>query len=118
MQKTTTCFLFAMTVGVAAAVATDAGAHHRRRRWTLPARSSCSIRPFAAIVAAAAEKMPEADYGFRPQGVPPEVRTFGQMVAHLVTANYNLCAAAKPEPAPKHAANDKEVQPKATSSRC
>ena len=35
------------------------------------------------------------------------------MVAHLVAANYNLCAAAKPETAPKHSANDKEMQPKA-----
>ena len=35
------------------------------------------------------------------------------MIAHLVAANYNLCASAKPETAPKHSANDKEVQPKA-----
>ena len=64
-------------------------------------------------LAGAAAKMSDADYGFRPQGVAPEVRTFGQMVAHLVDANYLICAAAKPEPAPKHAANDKETQPKA-----
>ena len=41
--------------------------------------------------------MPEADYQFRPQGAPAEVRTFGQMIAHLVAANYSICAAAKPE---------------------
>ena len=64
-------------------------------------------------LAASAEKMPEADYNFRPQGAAPEVRTFGQLIAHLVDANYAICAGAKPEPAPKHAANDKEVQPKA-----
>ena len=64
-------------------------------------------------LAAAAAKMSDADYDFRPQGAAPEVRTFGQMVAHLVDANYAICAAAKPEPAPKHAANDKETQPKA-----
>jgi uncharacterized damage-inducible protein DinB len=63
-------------------------------------------------LAASAEKMPEADYNFRPQGAPPEVRTFGQIIAHLVAANYNICAAAKAEPAPKHGANDKEMQPK------
>ncbi len=39
--------------------------------------------------------------------------TFGQIVAHLVATNYNICASAKPEPAPKHAANNKEMQPKA-----
>jgi uncharacterized damage-inducible protein DinB len=64
-------------------------------------------------LAAAAAKMSDADYNFRPQGAAPEVRTFGQMIAHLVDANYAICAAAKPEPAPKHAANDKEMQPKA-----
>ena len=57
--------------------------------------------------------MADADYNFRPQGAAPEVMTFGQIVAHLVAANYNICASAKPEPAPKHAANDKEMQPKA-----
>jgi uncharacterized damage-inducible protein DinB len=64
-------------------------------------------------LAAAAAKMSEADYAFRPQGAAPEVRTFGQMVAHLVVANYSLCASAKPETSPKHSANDKEMQPKA-----
>jgi uncharacterized damage-inducible protein DinB len=64
-------------------------------------------------LAAAAEKMPDADYNFRPQGAAPEVMTFGQLIAHLVAANYSICASAKPEPAPKHTANDKEMQPKA-----
>ena len=64
-------------------------------------------------LAAAAEKMPDADYNFRPQGAAPEVMTFGQMIAHLVAANYSICASAKPETSPKHTANDKEMQPKA-----
>jgi uncharacterized damage-inducible protein DinB len=42
----------------------------------------------------AAEKMPEADYGFRPT---PEVRTFAQQVAHVADDQYNLCAPAKGE---------------------
>lgn len=42
----------------------------------------------------AAEKMPEADYGFRPA---PEVRSFGQQVAHVADDQYNLCAPAKGE---------------------
>src|SRR5262249_51825474 len=41
-----------------------------------------------------AEKMPEADYDFRPA---PEVRTFGQQVAHVADDQYNLCAPAKGE---------------------
>lgn len=42
----------------------------------------------------AAEKMPEADYGFKPS---PEVRSFGQQVAHVADDQYNLCAPAKGE---------------------
>ena len=41
-----------------------------------------------------AEKMPEADYGFKPS---PDVRTFGQVVAHVADDQYNLCAPAKNE---------------------
>jgi uncharacterized damage-inducible protein DinB len=42
----------------------------------------------------AAEEMPEADYGFKPS---PDVRTFGQQVAHVADDQYNLCAPAKGE---------------------
>jgi uncharacterized damage-inducible protein DinB len=41
-----------------------------------------------------AEKMPEAQYSFRPT---PEVRSFGQLVAHVADDQYNLCAPAKGE---------------------
>src|SRR5258708_6890328 len=40
----------------------------------------------------AAEKMPEANYGFKPS---PDVRTFGEVVAHVADDQYNLCAPAK-----------------------
>jgi len=42
----------------------------------------------------AAEKMPDADYGFKPS---PDVRTFAQQVAHVADDQYNLCAPAKGE---------------------
>src|SRR5580765_1366754 len=42
----------------------------------------------------AAEKMPEADYGFKPS---PDVRSFGQQVAHVADDQYNLCAPARGE---------------------
>jgi hypothetical protein len=37
----------------------------------------------------AAEKMPEANYEFKPA---PDVRSFGQIVAHVADDQYNLCA--------------------------
>ena len=41
-----------------------------------------------------AEKMPEADYSFRPA---PESRTFGEVVTHIATVQAALCASAKGE---------------------
>ncbi len=40
-------------------------------------------------VIAAAEKMPEADYSFKPT---PEVRSFGQLVGHVADAQYGMCS--------------------------
>ncbi len=38
-----------------------------------------------------AEKVPEADYSFRPT---PEVRTFGQILAHIANAQFMMCGIA------------------------
>jgi uncharacterized damage-inducible protein DinB len=47
----------------------------------------------------AAEKMAEADYGFKPQGVAAEVRSYGQFIVHLINANNSYCSRAKGEAA-------------------
>ena len=44
-----------------------------------------------------AEKMPAEQYGYRPV---PEVRTFGQILGHIVDAQYLFCSAAKNVPNP------------------
>jgi uncharacterized damage-inducible protein DinB len=44
-----------------------------------------------------AEQMPEANYSFKPS---PDVRTFGQILAHVAGASYVLCASAKGEKTP------------------
>lgn len=41
-----------------------------------------------------AEKMPEADYNFKP-GPMPEVRAFGALFMHVANAQYGACAAVK-----------------------
>jgi uncharacterized damage-inducible protein DinB len=48
-------------------------------------------------VIAAAEKMPEQNYSFKPT---PEVRSFGQIVGHAADAQYFFCATATGEPSP------------------
>jgi uncharacterized damage-inducible protein DinB len=52
----------------------------------------------------AAEKMPEADYAFKPTA---EVRPFGQLVAHVALSQFGTCAALKGDAAPPHK-DDKE----------
>ena len=42
-------------------------------------------------VIAAAEKMPEENYSFKPT---PEVRSFGQLVGHVADAQYGFCSTA------------------------
>ena len=45
----------------------------------------------SGTVIAAAQKMPEENYSFKPT---PEVRSFGQIVGHVADAQYMFCSAA------------------------
>jgi uncharacterized damage-inducible protein DinB len=51
----------------------------------------------SGAVIAAAQKMPEENYSFRPT---PEVRSFGQIVGHVADAQYMFCSLASGEPNP------------------
>ena len=51
-------------------------------------------------VIAAAQKMPEENYSFKPT---PEVRSFGQLVGHVADAQYGLCSTAIGEANPMKA---------------
>ena len=56
---------------------------------------SASEKGFYSLVSgeviAAAEKMPEENYSFKPT---PEVRSFGQLVGHVADAQYGMCSTA------------------------
>src|SRR5258708_35589742 len=47
----------------------------------------------------AAEKMPEADYDFKP-GSTPEARTYSQVIAHIAQAQFGQCSGLKDVPNP------------------
>jgi len=49
------------------------------------------------MMIAAAEQMSEDDYAFQPT---PEVRTFGQLLAHVADSNFHMCATAMGEDPP------------------
>lgn len=63
-------------------------------------------------VTAAAEKLPDADYGFKPSSMP-EVRTFGKLFGHVANAQFGSCAAAKGVPNPNQGTNNETKTTKA-----
>ena len=73
-----------------------------------PAQTTAPANPISAsqskmytllsgVVIAAAEKMPEENYSFKPA---PDVRSFGQLVGHLADSQYFFCGLAAGEPKP------------------
>src|SRR5204862_7833922 len=61
----------------------------------------------------AAEKMPEADYGFKP-GSTPEARTFGQAIAHVAQTQFGQCSGINGMPHPMQGKNlEQELNTKA-----
>lgn len=51
-----------------------------------------------------ATKMPEADFGFKP-GPAAELRTYGQLLAHVATSQFGSCSAALAQPNPNQGHN-------------
>jgi hypothetical protein len=55
-------------------------------------------------IVAAADEMPERDYGSKPGTMPAadkkEIRTFGQIIGHVAEENFMFCASAQAQAAP------------------
>lgn len=64
----------------------------------------------AKFLAAAADEMPPEQYGYKPTA---EVRSFAQLIGHVIDASWMFCSAAKKEPAPKKTSVEKTVTDKA-----
>ena len=70
-------------------------------------------RQYAALkgnLTQSAEKMSEADYGFKPKD---EIRTYGQLWGHVANAQFNQCAQAKGVPSPIQGQNLEQKTTKA-----
>jgi len=77
--------LFAFSVSVLLVVA------HAQQPQSNPLSGGARLnyQIIKGFVTAAAEKMPESNYGFQPT---PEIRKFSELVAHLADANYRVCS--------------------------
>ena len=51
-----------------------------------------AYQPAKINILKAAEKMPESEYSFKPT---PDVRTFGQLIAHVADAQMVMCGVAR-----------------------
>jgi hypothetical protein len=78
-----------------AAVAQDMPAG---KTYTLSGELLSGYQKIQQNLAEAAEKMPADQYGFKPT---PEIKPFGQLVAHVALAQFSTCAVLKGEPSPK-----------------
>ena len=78
-------------VGLALAT-TGGGAVRQQPTSPLSAEVRADYQSVRDYFITAAEEMPDSGYGFKPS---PDVRTFGQQVAHVADDQYNLCAPAK-----------------------
>jgi uncharacterized damage-inducible protein DinB len=97
--KKTLCILMAACASAAVVACAQEGAPAAQAPATAPANPiSASEKGIYSYVSrevvAAAEKMPEENYSFKPT---PEVRSFGQIVGHIADSQYYFCATATGE---------------------
>jgi len=64
------------------------------RGQTMSAETKTYYTVVKTDILKAAEKMPEANYSFKPT---PEVRSFGQLIGHVADSQYEFCGPVKGE---------------------
>jgi hypothetical protein len=101
-MKRVTWFVFSVLLSASVAGAQPAAG----RKVGLAQGLQLSYAGSKANLTAEAEKMPDADFGFKP-GSMPEVRTFGQVIAHSAAGLFGTCAAVKGVPDP---AQDRKLE--------
>jgi hypothetical protein len=83
---------------VPAAAATAQMPAPSAKTYTLSAELLRGYQEVGRSLAEAAEKMPDEHYGFRPT---PDIKPFGQLVAHTALAQFSTCAMLKDEASPR-----------------
>ena len=106
------CRFRVITLSLAAmAIASVTGAQQSDKQapkiFTLSGEMLRGYQSVQRNIVEAAEKMPETNYGFRPT---PEIRPFGQLVAHAALTQFGTCSLLKGEPSPRK--DEKEDAPR------
>ena len=99
MRRLTLSILTAFAIAPTAASAQSAPTPPPPQTFTLAASMIRSYQNLQRNLLEAAEKMPEANYTFRPT---PEVRPFGELVAHVAMSQFGTCATLKGDAAAPH----------------
>jgi uncharacterized damage-inducible protein DinB len=89
------CFLLVALMGARVALLAQEPSAPPANPITASEKGFYSVVSGEAI--AAAQKMPEENYSFKPT---PDVRSFGQLVGHIADAQYGFCSTALGEPNP------------------
>jgi uncharacterized damage-inducible protein DinB len=85
---------FAVSAGAVAtlAILLFCGVSHAAPASTPAAEYSKHLAALSQLSIAVADAMPAEKYGFRPH---PESMTFGELISHIATTNYQFCAGLK-----------------------
>ena len=86
--------MFRILIVVLAIIGPSGGLQAAAPDDPLSAGLRVDYRTVRDYVIRSAEKMPEAEYAFKPT---PNVRSFAQQIAHIADDQYNLCAPARGE---------------------
>jgi uncharacterized damage-inducible protein DinB len=93
-----------------AAVLATCGVAYAQSSNPLTAGATFQYGIIKDYVTRAALKIPEAEYAFRPT---PEVRSVGQLIAHLADSNYRLCSVIAGQDPPIDAGIERNTRTKA-----
>jgi hypothetical protein len=97
-------------VALAALVASTAAAQQAPAKISLATGIQRGYDTIKRNLMEAAEKMPEADYGFKPT---PDIRSYGQLFGHVANSQFNTCAAARGEANPNQGTDNEQKTTKA-----
>jgi uncharacterized damage-inducible protein DinB len=97
MRQTLAVGLTMHMLCAAAHAQTSDGGFDKALSPSLAATAKAMHETIRRNIAEAADAMPAEDFGFKPT---PDVRSFGQLVGHVINANFFFCSQAKGEAAP------------------